>query len=358
MGLKRYKVTGATAPVGSWLSKSVYDARGELLAEGGSTVNGVLLERLRHIEELEVFVDVKDNIEEPKAVGHKDFVLEESIRERVVDSVKYIYSGVSNSEVAYESSRIADTICEVIGDADGGFNIENLRQYDEYTYRHSVDVALMGAFLAKALELPEQVVKEVALAGVLHDIGKTKISLEILNKQGRLTDEEYEVMKAHSLYGFEMLKEEKNISDAVKYGVLTHHEKYFGDGYVLGLSRKQIPAYGRLIALADVYDALVTDRPYHTGMPAYKAIEIMREDVGHYDTFLLQGFMSFLVLYPVGTCLVLSNGIVCVVVGQEEGYPYHPYLRDVRTGEEIDLLHDLRLRGIKIQSVLQEQAWG
>ena len=120
MSLKRYKVTGVTAPVGSWLSKSVYDARGELLAEAGSTVNGVLLERLRHIEELEVFVDVKDNIEEPKAVGHKDFVLEESIRERVVDSVKYIYSGISNSEVAYESSRIADTICEVIGDADGG----------------------------------------------------------------------------------------------------------------------------------------------------------------------------------------------------------------------------------------------
>lgn len=358
MSLKRYKVTGVTAPVGSWLSKSVYDARGELLAEAGSTVNGVLLERLRHIEELEVFVDVKDNIEEPKAVGHKDFVLEESIRERVVDSVKYIYSGISNSEVAYESSRIADTICEVIGDADGGFNIENLRQYDEYTYRHSVDVALMGAFLAKALELPEQVVKEVALAGIIHDLGKTRIPLEILNKQGKLTGEEFEIMKSHSLYSYEIIKDEKSISDAVKYGVLTHHEIYSGGGYVLGLSRRQIPAYGRLIAIADYFDALVTDRPYRAGMSAYEAVSIMKDDAGHFDSFLLSGFISFLVLYPVGTCVVLSDGSTCVVTGQVEGFPYRPYMRNVSTGEAIDLVHDLQMRGIKIQSVLQEQAWG
>lgn len=298
MSLIKYRATGSTAFIGSWLSKSVFDARGELLAAGDSAVNEVLLEKLRHMEEVEIFADIKDSIDEFESVSRKDFMLEDSIREQVVDSIKYIFSGVSNSEIAYESSRIADTICEVIGDADGGISIENLRQYDEYTYRHSVDVALIGAFLARALELPEQVVKEIALAGVLHDIGKVNISLEILNKQGRLTDEEFDVMKSHPLYGFEMLKDEKHISDAVKYGVLTHHEKYFGDGYVLGLSRKEIPAYGRLIAIADCFDALITDRPYHLGKPAYRAIEIMREDVGHYDMFLLQGFMSFLVLYP------------------------------------------------------------
>lgn len=358
MSLKKYKVTGATAPVGSWLSKSVFDVRGELLAEGGTTVNEVLLERLRHVKELEVFVDVKDAVEEPRTKGQKDFVLEESIRERVVDSVKYIYSGVSNSEVAYESSRIADTICEVVGDADGGFNIENLRNYDDYTYRHSVDVALMSAFLAKALELPERVVKEVALAGVLHDIGKTKISLEILNKQGKLTDAEFEVMKNHTILGYEMLKDEKNIPDTVKYGVLTHHEAFSGSGYVLGLLRRQIPVYGRLVTIADYFDSLVTDRPYRAGMSAYKAVSIMIDDAGHFDSFLLSGFISFLVLYPVGTCVVLSNGSTCVVTGQVEGFPYRPYMRNVSTGEAIDLVHDLQMRGIKIQSVLREQAWG
>lgn len=358
MSLKKYKTAGSAVLIGSWLSKSVFDARGELLAEDGSTVNEVLLEKLRHMEEVEIFVDIKDSIDESESVSQKDFMLEESIREQAVDSIKYIFSGVSNSEIAYESSRIADTICEVIGDADSGFSIKNLRRYDEYTYRHSVDVALMGAFLARALKLPEQVVKEIALAGVLHDIGKVNISLEILNKQGRPTDEEFEVMKSHPLYGFEMLKDERHISDAVKYGVLTHHEKYFGDGYVLGLSRKEIPAYGRLIAIADCFDALITDRPYHLGKPAYKAIEIMREDVGHYDMFLLQGFMALLVLYPAGTCLVLSNGVVCVVTGQEEGCLYRPHLRDVRTGKEIDSLHDLRLRGVKVKAVMQEEMSG
>lgn len=357
MSLRKFKVSGSSVPIGSWLSEPVFDAGGELLAEGGSAVNEVLLERLGCIEELDVFVEVKDSAEEPEAAGRKDFVLEESIREKAVDSVKYIYSGISDSEAVYESSRIADTICEAIGDTNGGLNIESLRQYDEYTYQHSVDVALMSAFLAKALELPEQAVKEAALTGVLHDIGKIKISLEILNKRGRLTDEEFEVIKGHPLYGFEMLKEENHIPDAVKYGVLTHHEKYFGDGYVLGLSRKEIPAYGRLIAVADCFDALISDRPYHPGRPAYKAIEIMREDIGHYDTFLLQRFMSFLVLYPVGTCLVLSNDVVCVVAGQEEGYPYRPCLKDIRTGGKIDLLHDLQLRGIKVKAVMQEEVY-
>ena len=357
MSLRKFKVAGSAVPAGSWLSKPVFDAGGELLAEGGSAVNEVLLERLCRIEELEVFVDVKDSIEGPEAAGPKNFVLEESIREQAVDSVKYIYSGISGSEAVYESNRIADIICEAIGEADGSFNIENLRQYDEYTYRHSVDVAFMAGFLAKSLELPGQAVKGAALTGILHDIGKVRISLEILNKEGRLTDEEFEVMKGHPLYGFEMLKEEKHIPDAVKYGVLTHHEKYFGDGYVLGLSRKEIPAYGRLIAIADCFDALISDRPYHPGRPAYKAIEIMREDIGHYDTFLLQRFMSFLVLYPAGTCLVLSNGAVCIVEGEEEGCPYHSCLRDVRTGEEIDLLHDLRLKGIKVKAVMWEEVY-
>ena len=83
----------------------------------------------------------------------------------------------------------------------------------------------------------------------------------------------------------------------------------------------------------------------------------MREDIGHYDTFLLQRFMSFLVLYPAGTCLVLSNGAVCIVEGEEEGCPYHSCLRDVRTGEEIDLLHDLRLKGIKVKAVMWEEVY-
>lgn len=358
MSLKKYKVTGAAVPVGSWISKTVYNARGELLAEGGTTVNEVLLSRLRGIEELEIFVDVKDNIEEPVLKGKKDFVLEDSVREQVVDGVKYLYSGISNKEIAYESNKIADTICEVVSEADGGYNIESLRSYDEYTYRHSVDVALMSAFLARALDLPERVVKEVALAGVLHDLGKTKIPLEIVNKKGKLTDDEFDVMKSHPLLGYEIIKDEKNIPDTVKYGVLTHHEAFSGSGYVLGLSRKEIPAYGRLIAIADVYDALVTDRPYRAGMSAYKAIDVMRSDEGHFDMFLLQGFLSFLVLYPVGTCVVLSNGVVGVVVGQEEGFSYQPYIRNVNTGKGIDLVHDLAYRGIKIQAVLQEQGWG
>lgn len=357
MSLKKFKVAGSAVPAGSWLSEPVFDAGGKLLAEGGSAVNEVLLEKLSCVEELDIFVEVKDSIEEPKAAGREDFVLEESIREQAVDSVKYIYSGISGSEAVYESRRIADIICEAIGEADGSFNIENLRQYDEYTYRHSVDVAFMAGFLAKSLELPGQAVKEAALTGILHDIGKVRISLEILNKEGRLTDEEFEVMKAHPLYGFEMLREENHIPDAVKYGVLTHHEKYFGDGYVLGLSREEIPAYGRLIAIADCFDALISDRPYHLGRPAYKAIEIMREDIGHYDTFLLQRFISSLVLYPAGTCLVLSNGVVCVVAGQEEGYPYRPCLRDIRTGGEIDLLHDLQLKGIKVNAVMQGEVY-
>jgi len=162
-----------------------------------------------------------------------------------------------------------------------------------WTAGHSIRVTRYAVELANAIGLPESEVEKVNLSGLLHDLGKIGIPDAILDKPGKLTDEEWKVMKQHPIIGYEMLKDIWQFRGSILDGVLYHHERVDGKGYPFGLKGEEIPFMGRLLAVADGFDAMTSDRPYRAGMPKEKALEVLLECAGtQWDKELVKAFVE------------------------------------------------------------------
>lgn len=163
---------------------------------------------------------------------------------------------------------------------------------DKYTRGHVERVTTYALWTAKALRWDSQNLRTLEFGARLHDIGKIVIPGQVLNKPGRLTDEEWELMQKHPLAGANILKGIKHLHGTLPY-ILYHHERWDGSGYPKGLAEKEIPIQGRLLALADVYDALTTERPYHPARPHHEVVEIIQDDAGtHFDPKLAPIFIK------------------------------------------------------------------
>ncbi len=162
-----------------------------------------------------------------------------------------------------------------------------------WTAGHSIRVTRYALELAHAIRLHESEIEKIQLSGLLHDLGKIGVPDAILDKPGKLTDEEWEIMKRHPIIGYEMLKDIWQLHGTVLDGVLYHHERIDGKGYPFGLKGDEIPLAGRLLAVADGFDAMTSDRPYRAGMPREKALEIMLENAGtQWDKELVKAFVK------------------------------------------------------------------
>lgn len=180
------------------------------------------------------------------------------------------------------------------------------------------------------------------------DIGKSKIPNEILNKPGRLTEEEFEVMKQHSVFGYRILQENKDIKEPIKLAVLQHHEKINSNGYPMGVGADQICAYAKILSVVDIYDALVTERPYKEGFSPRDAVEMLMAMTAELDIISLRGFLGSVILYPVGTTVSLSNGERARVVENYEEAILRPKVVGLKTGRVYDLAYDLSCANIII----------
>ena len=164
--------------------------------------------------------------------------------------------------------------------------------YDYYTYTHSVDVSVYSLGIGKELGLREYDLRSLGEAAILHDIGKSRIDPNIVNKNGKLTKEEFEIMKKHTTYGYEILKEKGIKNASILIGARSHHEKLNGDGYPSGLSQKRVPLFARIIAIADIFNALTTKRSYKEALSTFEAIKIMRNNMkDELDQHILKVFI-------------------------------------------------------------------
>ena len=186
------------------------------------------------------------------------------------------------------------------------------------------------------------------IAGLLHDVGKAKIPNEILNKPGKLTDEEFEIIKNHSLYGFEILKEKNCFSPLILDGVLHHHEKMNGTGYPDCLKEEQISLFAKILSVADIYDALVTKRPYKGPISGRQALEMVLALGEELDNKVIQSFVESVILYPVDSIVELSNGEMAKVVENNKRYPMRPKVVEIQTGKIYDLCNDHRYNNIVV----------
>lgn len=195
-------------------------------------------------------------------------------------------------------------------------SLVRLKTVDDYTYMHSVAVCALMTALARELKLTDAEVKQAGLAGLMHDMGKAGIPLEILNKPGSLSDNEFHVVREHPKLGYDMLLK-ANISDPVTLDVcLHHHEKIDGSGYPEKLSSDQISLFAKMGGICDVYDAVTSTRAYKPAWEPGIALKRMASWSGHFDPVVFKAFVKSLGIYPIGTVVMLKSGRLAVVVRQ------------------------------------------
>ncbi len=203
-----------------------------------------------------------------------------------------------------------------------------IKQADKYTFQHSVAVSTLLISFCRAMEVDRQTIELVGIGGLLHDIGKMKVPDKILNKPGRLSEKEFDLMKKHVSYGCVLLETMSKLSPVSIIIAAEHHERFDGSGYPLGLKGDQISLYGQMAAIVDVYDALTSNRIYHVGTEPTEVLKKMLEwSEYHFKTELVHHFIRTIGIYPVGTLVRLESGYLAVVTEQNHDNLLHPKIR-------------------------------
>ena len=292
---------------------------------------------------------VQETIEKNRVADRSKVKLTESVKKRVHEGIQYLYSNTESEQFTHTVNSIAEDLMTAILKNDAiAVDIDELKVSDEYTFKHSVDVATMAMVIAKMHGMSDKEIYEIGIAGLLHDVGKSRIPNEVLNKPGKLTDEEFNIMKQHSLYGYRILEDKENMSEHIRLGVLQHHEKIDGSGYPLSVPEEKICPYARILSVVDIYDALVTERPYKKAFSKRDAVEMIMAMTDELDVAVMRSFLGSVILYPVDSVVSLSNGEKAKVVANNPESILRPKVVGLKTGKVYDLLGDLRCASVVI----------
>lgn len=361
---RKYVRTRQLEP-GTKIDQSVVDRLGRILVARGSVLDDYVIESLQKLgvmnvyiqdgeidpddENIEISAVAEKNIEKLQTTDRSKVTLSNSVRERVAEGIQFIYSGSESSNIANATASITNDLLNAIDSNDAiAIDICELKTSDEYTFKHSVDVATIAMILAKQQGLSRQQIYEIGVAGLLHDVGKTKVPLEILNKPGRLDEDEFAVMKQHSVFGYRMLQNKPEFSNEICLAVLQHHEKINGTGYPMACNASKITPYAKILSVADIYDALVTERPYKRAFSQRDAVEMIMSMTAELDIDAMRSFLESMILYPVGSIVELSNGEKAKVVKNSPHYILRPTVVGLQTGKIYNLGEDFACASIII----------
>jgi len=312
------------------IGRPVYDSQGRILLNQGVTLTQRYISRLKLLGIPAVYID--DGFFPDFQI---DDVISEQTRVWATQQVKRLFSPsqpsaqkkpvIALAEVAKVVERLLE---EIMTNKSTVVNLTDIRSHDEYTFGHSVNVAVLAILTGINLGYSRVKLFQLGMAALLHDIGKTRIPLSILNKPGTLTADEFAEIKKHPSYGYEIISEDPALGKLCAVVALQHHERYNGKGYPKGLSGGEIHHFAGITGMVDMYDALTSDRIYRKACPAYEAYEMISGSGNLLFAFsLVRAFLDNVAAYPTGTLVKLNTGEIGVVLETKKGYSLYPKVR-------------------------------
>ena len=310
-----------------------------LLNQHGIVLVSILKEEQSSIQEFArvkgktgTMLDAIDNEELIKII-HEFSDDRENMKNLLTDLLK-----AENRKTRDELIKIND-ILEIFEENANIFRImQNIKHLDDITYSHCYNVGLISYTIGRWMGLGKEDLEELVLSGMLTDIGKTRIDEKLLNKKGILTDDEFTDLKRHSTLSHEIIKDYDFISERVKKAVLLHHERIDGSGYPLGLKGDDIPLFARIIAIADVYNALVSDRPYRDKKTPFEAIKILEtEYMDKLDINILYLFLRRIASNYIGQRILINNDERGEIVFIPKHNIHRPVIKFQDSGQVVDL---------------------
>lgn len=334
---------------GDILACDAVNSNGVVLVVRGTSLNDYIINRLRAngIEQISVY-HYLDRAENKKF----DIEFKEKYISTVFETKRLFQELLNGGSIKHDDIlAITENIYQYVSYSDDILKcLIKIRNSDEYTYNHSVNVAFYSMLLSNWMDLSGCQAEKAVQAGLLHDLGKTKIPYDILNKKGSLTREEFDVVKEHTILGYELVNRIEGLDQGIKTAVLLHHERMDGSGYPYRYKPedKEFNIYSKIVAIADVFDAMTSDRVYKKKTTPFEVFEMFQTvGLSLFDTKMLKVFMEKLAVYLVGSKVLLSNG----KQGKIVYIPLHNLTRPIiqASSSYIDLSQDSE---IKIENMM------
>lgn len=272
-----------------------------------------------------------------------------SLRDEVVSDITAVFSRIESAgkvDVGVAENAASSLVSEMVCNSRALVSLTRLKDADSYTFTHSVNVGILSIYLAMCSGFSDDI-EDIAVGALLHDIGKVRIPPSILQKPATLSADEWQLMRRHSEMGVEILEASGGYSEVIRSCVLDHHEKFNGVGYPNAKKGSEIARHARTVAIADVYDALTTDRPYRKAMDPRDAMMLMTDQMSNgFDPALLRRFVAAVGYFPVGSKVKLSDGCLGVVVRNHPTDPLRPAVEIVSDaqGDEVRRFRAVDLR--------------
>lgn len=318
--LQQYQYSGLR------VNKNIYSRMGTLIIPAYTILTWKEIDMLRR---LNIPLDEGD-------VEHGSILL---LVESAIKEMKEVFKRIRFSDQFPHRDirkKIIPLIMEMSQHADLKPIFNHLEQHDDYTYRHSIGVALLSRLIGKAKGLSSPEILELTTAGFLHDIGKAHIPEEILNKPGKLTREEFSLVKDHTKFGYDLLRKASGLSVRHALVALQHHEREDGSGYPYGLKGKDIDPYSKIVAVADVFHAMISKRSYKEPVPFYTVLKEISDDMyGSLEPSTTLCFLRRIMDMLIGSSVILSNGSEGKIIMVNSTDPVHPLVEV--NGKYIDL---------------------